>query len=153
MRRTSVSRLIHASREAVYRAFTEATSVATWLPPNSMKATIERFDAREGGEFRVTLTYVGEHPVAGKTTDQSDVVVGRFVELTPGERIVWTTRFESGSDAYEGEMIVAFALSNAGDATRITCTCENIPPGITLEDNEAGTAQSLDNLAAYVEAP
>jgi uncharacterized protein YndB with AHSA1/START domain len=116
-----------------------------------MKAEIEGFDPRAGGAFRITLHYIDAHPVAGKTTNESDVVSGRFVELIPNQRVVWATTFDSSDPAFAGEMIVAFSLADDECGTQVTCTCENIPSGVSLADNETGTRESLAKLAALLE--
>jgi uncharacterized protein YndB with AHSA1/START domain len=55
------------ARAIVYRALLDARAVATWKVPTGMTSHVHAFDAREGGRFRVSLTY--DVPTgAGKTT-------------------------------------------------------------------------------------
>jgi hypothetical protein len=47
-----------------------------------MKCLVHEFQAREGGKFRISLTY--DSPArAGKTAANTDTYHGRFVTLTP----------------------------------------------------------------------
>lgn len=86
----TVSRIIKAPPQTVYRAFMDPKELVAWLPPEGMEGRIDEFDAREGGIYRMTLTYIGsDHPI-GKSSDNADVAQGEFLELVPGKRIVQT---------------------------------------------------------------
>ena len=87
----------------------------------------------------------------GKTTDDTDTFRGRFAELIQDEKVVWVVEFESGNPDFAGEMRVIWSLADAGPGTDVTVLCENIPPGIRLEDNEMGSRSSLENLARLLE--
>ena len=80
MSSTRISRRIDAPRAVVYRALLDARAVATWMVPTGMTSQVHAFDAREGGSFRISLTY--EAPTGtGKTTAHTDTYHGRFVKL------------------------------------------------------------------------
>lgn len=51
---TPTSRGIKASREAIYRAFTDPNILTAWLVPVISPGTIHEFDARVGGGYRDT---------------------------------------------------------------------------------------------------
>jgi len=48
-------------------------------------------------------------------------------------------------------MRVTWEVADAGDGTEVTVVCEDIPQGISLEDNEKGSASSLENMARLLE--
>lgn len=152
---TTVSRRIDAPRAEVYRAFVDPEAVAAWLPPAGMTGHVHRFDAREGGEFRISLTY--QDPAAspsgagGKTTEVTDTHHGRFVELVPDERIVQVVEFESDDPVFAGEMQITVTLADVDGGTEVTYRCEDIPSGIRPADNEAGCRSSLRQLADLLE--
>jgi uncharacterized protein YndB with AHSA1/START domain len=53
----------------------------------------------------MALTYdQPDHSAPGKTSEHSDVVRGRFLELVPNERIVQLVEFESEDPAFVGEI-------------------------------------------------
>ena len=52
-----VSRHVKAPRSAVYRALLDADAIARWRVPDGMTSQVHEFDPREGGAFRVSLTY------------------------------------------------------------------------------------------------
>jgi uncharacterized protein YndB with AHSA1/START domain len=71
MATTTMSRHVNAPRDTVYRALLDSQAVATWNVPMGMTCHVHAFDAREGGSFRISLTY--DTPAAtGKTTAQTD---------------------------------------------------------------------------------
>jgi uncharacterized protein YndB with AHSA1/START domain len=118
-----------------------------------MRGRIEMFDPRDGGEYRIILTYVedADRSAAGKTTRDADVVHGRFLELVPDRKIVQSVRFESADPRFAGEMKLTWQLNPVPEGTNVVITAENVPDGITRADHEAGFAATLDNLAAFVE--
>lgn len=66
-----VDRFINASPTAVYRALTDGQAVGLWRAPDGMACTVHAFDARQGGEFRISLTYDDESR-AGKSVGNVD---------------------------------------------------------------------------------
>ena len=57
MSSTRISRRVNAPRARVYRALLDARAVATWKVPTGMTSHVHEFEAREGGSFRISLTY------------------------------------------------------------------------------------------------
>ena len=150
MSTTRVTRHIRAPRERVYRALLDPKAVQQWMVPDEMTSEIHAFDAREGGTFRISLTY--EVPTtAGKTTSETDSFHGRFVKLVPDEEMVQAVEFESDDPAMTGEMTVTYTLADAEGGTDVVGVHENVPPGVAPADNELGWRMSLDKLAKLVE--
>jgi uncharacterized protein YndB with AHSA1/START domain len=150
MSNTHLTLHLKASRQAVYRALIDAQAVATWMVPTGMTSHVHRFEGREGGAFRISLTY--ESPTrTGKTEAQTDTYHGRFVELVPGERVVQALEFETANPAMQGEMTITYELADADGGTALTAVHKDLPPGISPADNELGWRISLGKLAAYVE--
>jgi uncharacterized protein YndB with AHSA1/START domain len=151
MSTTRLSRHIRAPRGRVYEALIDAGAVQQWMVPDSMTSHVHSFDAREGGAFRVSLTY--DAPTGtGKTSAQTDTYHGRFVRLVPGEQVVQVMEFETADPALQGEMMITFTLAEAADGgTDVVGVHENLPPGVPPEDNELGWSISLSKLAHLVE--
>jgi uncharacterized protein YndB with AHSA1/START domain len=151
-RNTSVSQFVRAPREKVYRAFTDPKAVETWLAPDTMRGKVHTFDLREGGKFRMSLTYTEpQDALLGKTSDDTDTSESIFLEIVPNEKMVWLVEFDSDEPDFAGEMRMTWSFADARGGTEVTVLCEDIPAGIRLEDNELGSAQSLKKLAAFVE--
>ncbi|MDR9853882.1 SRPBCC family protein [Paenibacillus sp. VCA1] len=150
-RTDTAARIIKSPPLAVYRAFMDPKALVAWLPPKGMKGRIEAFDAREGGMYRMTLTYIGSDHPAGKTSDNQDVAQGEFIELIPGKRIVQRIVFESEDPAFAEAMIMTWNLEGVPGGTEVSIICENVPEGIRQDDHEAGMSSTLANLAAFLE--
>jgi uncharacterized protein YndB with AHSA1/START domain len=153
MSSTRVSRRVKASRARVYRALLDARAVAAWMVPAGMTSHVHAFDAREGGAFRISLTY-DTATGTGKTTAHTDTYHGRFVKLVHNELVVEVVEFETTDPAMQGEMTITFMLADAdGGATDVRAVHDRLPRGLSPADNEIGWQSSLAKLAALVEAP
>ena len=150
MSTTRFTRHIDAPRARIYRALFDADSVQQWIVPDGMTSRVHSFEAREGGTFRISLTY--DLPTtAGKTSSQTDTFHGRFVRLVPDTEVVQCVEFETDDPSLQGEMTITYTLADAGNGTDLVGVHENLPPGVAPADNELGTSMSIDKLAALVE--
>ena len=141
---------MRAPRARIYAALLDADAVQQWMVPDGMTSEVHEFDAREGGSFRISLTY--DVPTeTGKTTAQTDTHHGRFVRLVPATEVVQVVEFETEDPALRGEMTISYTLSDAGDGTDVVGAHEGLPPGVSATDNELGWRMSLDKLARLVE--
>src|SRR5260221_5502499 len=110
MSSTRITQHLNAPRAAVYRAFLDAAAVQSWMVPTGMSSQVHEFEPREGGTFRVSLSY--DAPTGtGKTTAHGDTYHGRFVELVPDERIVEVIEFETAEPALRVEMTMTIELA------------------------------------------
>ncbi len=83
---------MNAPRPIVYRALLDPQAVATWMVPTGMTSHVHAFDVREGGSFRISLTY-DSPAAAGKTSAHTDTYHGRFVKLVTNEQVVEVVEF------------------------------------------------------------
>lgn len=149
-RRTDRSaRVIAASAGRIYRALTTREAVQAWLPPAGARGIVEAFDPRPGGEFRMTLVFddTGESRHA-KSSANTDVVVGEFVELVPERLVRQRFSFRSEDPAFAGSMLMTWTLTTLPHGVEVSVAAEEVPPGIGPQDHEAGMASSLANLAS-----
>jgi len=145
-----VDRFINGSPTAVYRALTDGQAVGLWRAPDGMACTVHIFDARHGGEFRISLTYDDESR-AGKSVGNVDTYQGYFRELVPDCRIVEVIEFATTDPELKGEMTITTSLEAVGGRTKLVVAFEGLPEGVSLDDNATGTAMSLSKLAKLVE--
>jgi uncharacterized protein YndB with AHSA1/START domain len=146
------SKFIKASPEALYRAFTDPAALAVWLAPGEMTGEVHSFDGRVGGGYQMSLYYpASEEAFRGKSSEREDRFTARFVELTSPKKIVQAITFDSDDPAFSGEMIMEVTFEAEAGGTTVSILFKNIPPGIRPEDNEVGTALTLEKLARYVE--
>jgi uncharacterized protein YndB with AHSA1/START domain len=79
-------RVFKAPAERVYKAFLDPDAMARWLPPYGFLGKVHQHDARVGGSYRMSFTNFG--------TGKSHSFGGKYVELTPHERIRYTDAFD-----------------------------------------------------------
>jgi uncharacterized protein YndB with AHSA1/START domain len=133
-------RVIAARSEKVYRAFVEPDAVASWLPPFGFVCTVHALDAWVGGAHRMSFRNF--------TNGQSHSFGGSYLQLVPGERLVYTNRFDDPN--LPGEMKVTITLKAVSCGTEVNITQENIPDIIPLESCYLGWQDSLHKLEKLV---
>lgn len=137
-RMDSASRVIKATPQTIYQAFINPEALVSWLPPEGMSGRIDSFDAREGSDYRMILTYTGaDHANLGKSSENTDVVQGKFLALVPNKSIVQSIGFESEDSVYAGSMTMTWTLTELAEGTKVTIVCENVPEGIRQEIGRA----------------
>ena len=144
-------RFVAAPHERVYAALLDPEALTAWLPPGDMTGSVEHFDARPGGSYRMVLTYPDASNSPGKSTQDSDIVQARFIELIPGRRVVYAVDFVSDDPDFASTMTMTWELTAVDGGTRVDITADNVPDGVSPRDHVAGMTSSLDKLAQYLE--
>jgi uncharacterized protein YndB with AHSA1/START domain len=134
-------RVLATKPDKVYRAFIEADAMAKWLPPNGFACTVHHFDAKVGGDFKMSFRNF--------TTGMSHSFGGEYLELVPGERLRYTDKFDDPN--LPGEMHVTVTLKPVSCGAEINIVQEGIPDVIPAEMCYLGWQDSLRNLASLVE--
>ncbi len=147
---TRTSRFIAAPADDVFAALVDGAQVARWRVPDGMTSEVHEFDPREGGRFRISLTY--ETPSeTGKTGGHTDTYAGHFARLVPSRLVVEVMEFETDDPALRGEMTMTTRLTPSGGGVLVEIVHEGVPDAVAPEDNETGTRMALDRLTALVE--
>ena len=134
-------RVIAAKPEKVYRAFLEHDAVASWLPPYGFLCTVHELEPEIGGTFRMSFRNF--------TTGNGHSFGGEYKDLVPGERLVYTDRFDDPN--LPGEMKVTVTLKAVSVGTEMSVVQEGVPDLIPLEACYLGWQDSLRKLAKLVE--
>ncbi len=134
-------RVIATKPEKVYRAFVEPDAIASWIPPYGFLCTVHEMNATVGGGHKMSFRNF--------TTGESHSFGGTYVELVPGERLVYTDRFDDPN--LPGEMNVTIELKAVSVGTEINITQEGVPDIIPAEACYLGWQDSLDKLRRLVE--
>lgn len=137
----SLHRVLKASPEKVYRAFTEALAIASWLPPYGFLCTVHEMNVREGGTFRMSFQNF--------TTGNSHSFGGHYVELRANEFLKYTDSFEDPN--LPGEMTTTVWLRKSLAGTELKIVQEGIPAAIPADMCYLGWQESLEKLARLVE--
>lgn len=137
----SLHRILKASPEKVYRAFTEAAAMATWLPPYGFTCTVHEMKVEKGGSFRMSFQNF--------STGNSHSFGGKYIEIKPNEFLKYTDTFDDPN--LPGEMTTAVSLRKTIAGTEIKIHQEGIPAAIPSEMCYLGWQESLEKLAKLVE--
>jgi uncharacterized protein YndB with AHSA1/START domain len=134
-------RVLRTKPERVYRAFLNPAGVAKWLPPYGFTCTVHELNATVGGVHRMSFTNF--------TTGNSHSFGGTYLELVPGEKIVYTDKFDDPN--LTDEMRTTVTLREVSYGTELTIVQEGIPEVIPPDMCTAGWQDSLEQLAKLVE--
>ncbi len=139
-----LSRIIKAPAQRIYQCFLDPDAYAKWLPPHGFSGTVHSMDPKVGGTFRMSFQTINR--------SWTNTFGGKYAELVPGKRIVYSNQFEAGAGVPVGtQMRVTIELTKVPDGTRVDITQEGIPKGPMADGSPIGWGQSLDNLAALCE--
>ena len=130
-------RVLRATPERIYRAFTDADAMAKWLPPYGFTCHVSHLDAKVGGTFKMAFTNF--------TSGNSHAFGGKYLELKPGELIRYTDTFDDPN--LPGEMHVTVTLKKVSCGTDMTIVQEGVPDVIPAEACYQGWQESLAQLA------
>lgn len=131
-----IRRLLPASPEQVFQAWTDEESLRQWMSPyGEARATI---DLRVGGCFRIVM--LGEGVELEHT--------GEYREIVPPRRLVFTWRSEFTD---RQATVVTVVLRPEGDQTELVLTHELLPDE-EAGPHEFGWGKIVDNLQAHLEA-
>lgn len=137
----SLHRVLKTTPEKLYRAFTEATAIASWLPPYGFLCTVHEMNVKVGGTFKMSFQNFG--------TGHSHSFGGSYLELKPNEGLKYSDTFDDPN--MPGEMVTTVVLQKNLAGTEIKITQENIPSMIPAEMCYLGWQESLEKLAKLVE--
>ena len=137
----SLHRVIKASPEKLYRAFTEALAIASWIPPYGFLCTVHEINVKTGGAYKMTFQNF--------STGKSHSFGGKYVEIRPNEFLKYTAEFDDPN--LQGEMTTSVSFRKTMVGTEIKITQEGIPAAIPAEMCYLGWQESLDKLIKLVE--
>src|SRR5204863_4065366 len=82
----SLHRVLKASPEKVYRAFTEANALAAWLPPYGFLCVVHQMEMQVGGSYKMSFTNF--------STGNSHSFGGKYLEVDPNNFLKYTDKFD-----------------------------------------------------------
>jgi uncharacterized protein YndB with AHSA1/START domain len=137
----SLHRILKATPEKVFRAFTQASAIASWLPPYGFLCTVHEMNAKKNGTFRMSFENF--------STGNGHSFGGTYVEVKPNEFLKYTDKFDDPN--LPGEMTTSVSLRKTIAGTEIKILQEGIPDAIPAEMCYLGWQESLEKLAKLVE--
>ncbi len=134
-------RVLKTNPQKLYKAFLNPEAMSKWLPPNGFTCKVHSMDAKVGGSFKMSFTNF--------SSGKSHSFGGKYIELVPGERLVYTDVFDDPN--MPGEMRTTIALKKVACGTEMNITQEGIPDMIPPEMCYLGWQESLTLLTMLVE--
>ncbi len=137
----TLHRVLTAPPEKVFRAFIDATAMASWIPPYGFLCEVHHMDAKTGGTFRMSFINF--------STGNGHSFGGKYLEMKPNEFIKYTDEFEDPN--LPGVMITSVWLKKVSCGTELKIIQENIPEAMPAEMCYLGWQESLEKLKKLVE--
>jgi uncharacterized protein YndB with AHSA1/START domain len=137
----TLHRVFTAPVERVFKAFTDADAIASWLPPNGFICKVHSMDVHLGGTYKMTFTNF--------TTGNGHTFGGEYLEIIHNEKLKYTDEFDDPN--LPGKMITSIVFKTVSCGTEIFVTQEGIPDKIPVEMCYLGWQESLDKLKRLVE--
>ncbi|MFM8850721.1 MAG: SRPBCC family protein, partial [Cytophagales bacterium] len=138
--KVTLHRVFTASPEKVFKAFTNADAMASWLPPYGFVCKVHSMDVQVGGKYKMSFTNFG----TGKTHSFG----GEYLEIKPNEVLKYTDEFDDPN--LPGQMTTTIALRSVFCGTELIATQEGIPDVIPSELCYLGWQESLEKLKKLV---
>jgi len=137
----SLHRVIKASPEKVFRAFSDPAAHSTWLPPYGFICTVQQMDFKVGGQYKMTFINF--------STGNGHSFGGEYLEIKTNEMIKYSDRFDDPN--LPGEMTTTVWLKKVLCGTELKVVQEGIPEAIPSEMCYLGWQDSLEKLVKLVE--
>jgi uncharacterized protein YndB with AHSA1/START domain len=137
----TLHRVFKTSPEKVFRAFTDSTAIASWLPPYGFLCVVHSMDAKVGGGYKMSFINF--------TTGHRHSFGGKYLEIKPNEFLKYMDQFDDPN--LPGEMITSVWLKKVTGGTDLKVVQEGIPSAIPVDMCYLGWQDSLDKLRKLVE--
>jgi uncharacterized protein YndB with AHSA1/START domain len=139
--KVTLHRVLRASPEKVFRAFSDADAIASWLPPFGMTCKVHEKDFKVGGTFKMSFTNF--------TTAAGHSFGGKYLEIIPNQFIKYTDKFDD--PGLSGETTTTVQLNQVSCGTELLITQTGIPDAIPAEMCYLGWQESLEKMKKLVE--
>jgi uncharacterized protein YndB with AHSA1/START domain len=138
-----VSRVLPASPERVFRAWTTPVDVKRWFGrPDGFDVPNVEMDVRVGGRYRIEL--------AGP--DVGAAIVGTYREVSPSVRLSFTFSWETPLlDVMDiGETLVTVRFTDVEGRTEVTLVHERLRSDATVSFHSFGWTSGFDRLEEFL---
>ncbi len=139
--KVTLHRVLTASPEKVFRAFSNIDAFSTWIPPYGFICKVHHFDFRIAGNYKMSFQNF--------STGNSHSFGGEFLEIKTNEFLKYSDRFDDPN--LIGEMITTVKLTQVSCGTDLHIVQEGIPDVIPVEMCYLGWQESLEKLKKLVE--
>ncbi len=146
-----VRRVIPATRQRVYEAWTKPEILRQWFGPGNMTVPSAATELRVGGAYRIQMegsAAACEGNATDSDTSRTAVASGVYTKLVPNELLSFT--WKGDWDPTE-ETLVTVALRDVEGGTEMTLTHERFATAESRGKHEHGWTLSTQKLAKVCE--
>src|SRR5262249_5844020 len=133
-----VRRVIRATPERLFEAWTEPTQLRCWWGPKGVTCEGAEVDLRIGGRYRIDNAFPDGRGV---------VLVGQFELIERPNRLIYTWHVEGSPGASER---VTVRFEPRDGATEVIVSHERIPDETVRDQHRRGWEGCLDGLAGFL---
>jgi uncharacterized protein YndB with AHSA1/START domain len=133
-----VSRIIAASPERVFEAWTDPEQLKEWSGPEGVEVAHAEVDLTVGGRYHIRMV----NPEGPEHNAR-----GVYREIDPHRRLVYTWQWDE-EDIDAGETLVTVEFLDAGGSTEVVVTHEQFPTAEAKDGHEQGWTSCLNRLEA-----
>ena len=135
--RLVVRRVIRASRDVVFAAWTDAESMRHWMCPASIVEAQAQLDPRPGGSYRIVM----------KGPDGDYEHTGEYLAVEPPSKLVFTWISNSTGNQ---PTLVTVELFDRGGNCELVLTHERFASAAAMRHHRGGWGQIADRLDRYL---
>jgi len=136
--RLSVTRVIQAPVDLVFRAWTEPDQLRHWFSPAGVECRSLTADIRIDGGFRIHMT--------SKSGDH--IATGKYLDIIPNQRLQFSWTWENYAMP---DSIVTIELEDLGSSTRLTLRHEGLPDQEDAEQHTEGWSSIVEKCVQLFE--
>ncbi|WP_068092841.1 SRPBCC domain-containing protein [Novosphingobium rosa] len=141
----TVTRIVNGPARLVYEAWANPELFRRWWAPASFGVTIISYEAdvRSGGTYRLVMGHA--------SSDKPMAFFGRYIDVVPGERIVWTN-----DEGEEEGAVTTVTFEDKGEQTLVVVR-DLYPSKEALDEaiasgSTSGWGEQLEQLEKLVQA-
>lgn len=136
-----LKKLLPASPQEVFDAWTDPDSLTAWFCPGDTIKTEAQMDVRIGGHYRIVMR--------GEQTDY--IHTGEYCEIVPARRLVFTWRSTMTHNEDTLVTVEFIPSGHAGQDTELILTHKRLPSADVAASYNAGWQTIVEKCAAYVQ--
>jgi uncharacterized protein YndB with AHSA1/START domain len=136
--RIVIVRVVSASPEEVFDAWTDPESLAIWMCPGSVQGSVVDVDARVGGRFRIVM----------KGTDCDHEHTGEYLALERPHKLVFTW-ISTETRGRATTVSVTIRAQGAG-RSELTLIHEGLPDETAVDKHRHGWGDILEKLGRHL---
>jgi uncharacterized protein YndB with AHSA1/START domain len=137
-----ILRTFAAPRDLVFKAWTDPECMLHWAGPKGFTAKGDQLDVRPGGSHRACLI---------APNGQEHWVSGKYLEVLPPRRLVFTHAWELANGERSPETVVTVDLTEEDGATQMRFHQAFFESVASRDGHEGGWTESFERLAQFLD--